>query len=62
MGGIVEHKNDKADGKKKLTKGQRLGWLHKSAFEGMSLRDFSSQGKKLCTYTEGPFSLDKIVP
>ncbi len=64
MGRLFNHKktDDRADCKKKLTKGQRLGWTHKSDCAPTSLREFSSHGEKLCTYTTGPFSLNKLVP
>lgn len=45
-----------------LSKGQRLGWVHKSDCEPVSLRSLSSHGDKLSTYTDGPFSVNKLVP
>lgn len=44
------------------SKGQRLGWEHKSVYEPISLRNVSSHGEKLYTYTTGPYSFNKLVP
>ncbi|MDE6560533.1 MAG: hypothetical protein K2K75_04045, partial [Muribaculaceae bacterium] len=47
---------------KSQSKGQRLGWVHKSDYEPLSLRSVSSRGEKLHTYTTGPYSVNKLVP
>lgn len=47
---------------KSLTKGQRLGWIHKSDYQPVSLRSFSSEGKKLSTYSDGLYAINKLVP
>ncbi len=47
---------------KKLSKGQRLGWSHRSDCEPVRLRSLSSQGETLCTYTAGPFAANKLLP
>ena len=47
---------------KSQSKGQRLGWSHKSDYEPVSLRSVSSHGEKLHTYTTGPYSVNKLVP
>ncbi len=46
-----------------MTKGQRLGWIHESSenFHLMSRSAFK-YGVRLRTYSEGPFSNNKIVP
>lgn len=54
--------NTNFDKSKCRTKGQRLGWSHKSDAESFSLRSMSSQGKTLSTYTVGPYSVNKLVP
>ncbi len=48
--------------RKKLSKGQRLGWVHISEYEPVSLRSLPSQGQTLMPYVTGPFSLNKLVP
>ena len=47
---------------KKRSKGQRLGWAHKSDYEPILLRTLSANSEKLCTYTSGPFATNKLVP
>ncbi len=48
--------------KKKLSKGQRLGWKHVSEYEHLRLRSLPAKGEKLEVYTEDPFSHNKLVP
>ena len=63
MGRLLNHTNiDNSKSRKCLSKGQRLGWAHKSVCEPISLRSLSSHGEKLNTYTSGPFSVNKLVP
>lgn len=50
------------NGKRKPSKGQRLGWTHQSDYEPLSLRSLSASGEKLSTYTSGPFAVNKLVP
>ncbi len=64
MGSIL-NKNSKPKnfGREKYqSKGQRLGWVHKSNYEPMVLCHITSAGEKLNTYTSGPFSTNKLVP
>lgn len=63
MGRLINHTNpNNSNRSKSLSKGQRLGWTHKSVCEPISLRSLSSPGEKLNTYTSGPFSANKLVP
>lgn len=48
---------------KNLTKGQRLGWAHKSDKAAFSYRSIeASNGVTLQTYQSGPFAINKLVP
>ena len=47
---------------KSQSKGQRLGWSHKSDYEPVRLRSAISNGENLHTYTTGPYSVNKLVP
>lgn len=51
-----------AHAKGRPSKGQRLGWVHKSDYEPIFLRSLSAQGEKLSTYNSGPFATNKLVP
>lgn len=44
------------------SKGQRLGWAHKSEYKPIALCHVSANAEKLRTYTSGPFSSNKLVP
>lgn len=51
------------DSKRKvLTKGERLGWMHKSDYEFKSMRNIDSPAVQMITYTTGPFSDNKLIP
>ncbi len=64
MGSLLNKKSRDLNIKrrKNLSKGQKLGWKHKSDFEQVSLSSISSHGQKLCPYSVGPFSINKLVP
>ena len=64
MGSILEN-TTKSNGlrhAKRQSKGQRLGWVHKSVYEQERVYALSSRGEKLITYTTGPFSTNKLIP
>ena len=64
MGSLFENskRSKEYKGNKVLSKGQRLGWVHKSDYEPALLRTIGVQHEKLTPYTTGPFSLNKLVP
>lgn len=63
MGSLFNNtKESRSTRSKSQSKGQRLGWVHKSDYEPLSLRSVSSRGEKLHTYTTGPYSVNKLVP
>lgn len=64
MGSILEKIGENSVGRQRKTrsKGQRLGWAHKSEAGPVILCHASTFGKKLQTYSSGPFSVNKIVP
>ena len=64
MGSILENtaKSNGLRHTKRPSKGQRLGWVHKSVYEQEPVCALSSRGEKLITYTTGPFSTNKLIP
>ena len=48
---------------KGLTKGQRLGWAHKSDKAALTYHSIkASNGVTLQTYQSGPYAINKLVP
>ncbi len=64
MGSLLKNNSDarKCTSAKTPSKGQRLGWVHKSDYEPVCMFTLSTRYEKLKTYTSGPFSLNKLVP
>lgn len=64
MGSLFEKSRSPRNTKqhKAPSKGQRLGWEHKSEYAPVRLSNLSAKGEKLHTYTSGPFSTNKLVP
>lgn len=64
MGRLSFDKKNNSDSRhaKTLSKGQRLGWEHKSTYQPITLCSFSMSGKKLSTYKSGSYSANKLVP
>ena len=64
MGSLLENnkRTKSLRSNKTLSKGQRLGWVHRSEYQPAFLCNMDTHHEKLHTYTSGPFSLNKLVP